>query len=107
MKSIAFRFGGIGILVNDDSITRTIPFDELSIEDWSKIVNVNLTGTFIPTKAAARYLKNEKSASIVMISSGSIIHRIGGFGCICVFQRWHKQHGARISARACLFQYPS
>lgn len=78
MKSIASRFGGIGILVNNAGITRTIPFDKLGIEDWTKIVDVNLTGTFISTKAAVGYLREEKSASIVMISSGSSLTGSGG-----------------------------
>ena len=78
MKNIASHFGRIGILVNNAGITKTIPFDKLSIEEWSKIVNVNLTGTFISTKAAALYLKKEKSASIVMISSGSSFTGSGG-----------------------------
>jgi len=78
MAQIAEEFGGIDFLVNNAGISDQIPFESLKIEEWNKIVNVNLTGSYICTKSALKYLKQKKSSSIVMFSSGSTITGTGG-----------------------------
>ncbi len=78
MRKIAEEFSGIDFLVNNAGISDQIPFESLKIEKWSKIVDVNLTGSFICTKSALEYLKQKKSSSIVMFSSGSTITGTGG-----------------------------
>ncbi len=78
MGRIASCFGEINILVNNAGITTTIPFDELGLEEWTRIIDINLTGTFVCTKAAAQFLRKQESASIIMISSGSSITGSGG-----------------------------
>jgi len=78
MSKVAGEFGGIDFLVNNAGISDQIPFESLKIEEWNKIVNVNLTGSYICTKLALKYLKQKKSSSIVMFSSGSTITGTGG-----------------------------
>jgi 3-oxoacyl-[acyl-carrier protein] reductase len=78
MVQIAEEFGGIDFLVNNAGISSKIPFESLQIEDWHKIIAVNLTGAYICTKSAIQYLKEKKSSSIVMFSSGSSITGTGG-----------------------------
>jgi 3-oxoacyl-[acyl-carrier protein] reductase len=78
MAQIAEEFGGIDFLVNNAGISNKIPFESLKIEDWHRIIEVNLTGAYICTKSVIQYLKKNKSSSIVMFSSGSSITGTGG-----------------------------
>ena len=66
------RFGRLDILVNDAAYNKAIPFadlDGLSYEEWTKIIDINLTGPMLLTKAAAPALKRQGSGRIVNISS--------------------------------------
>jgi NAD(P)-dependent dehydrogenase (short-subunit alcohol dehydrogenase family) len=78
MDRIAEEFNGIDFLVNNAGISSKIPFEELQMKDWQKIIDVNLTGAYVCTKSALKHLKKKTSSSIVMFSSGSTITGTGG-----------------------------
>jgi NAD(P)-dependent dehydrogenase (short-subunit alcohol dehydrogenase family) len=78
MSKVAEEFGGIDFLVNNAGISDQVSFEDLEIELWNKIISVNLTGAYICTKAALKYLKQKKSSCIVMFSSGSVLTGTGG-----------------------------
>lgn len=60
----------IDILINNAGINCIEPIDELSEENWNKILKVNLTGSMKMTKAAANVMKNSGvSGKILNISS--------------------------------------
>ncbi|HLF76889.1 MAG TPA: SDR family oxidoreductase [Dehalococcoidia bacterium] len=66
------RFGKVDILVNDAAYNKAIPFgdlDNLTLNEWTKIIDVNLTGPMLCTKAVAPYMKRQGSGRIVNISS--------------------------------------
>src|SRR3954452_17521636 len=46
------HFGGLDVLVNNAGINIPKPAEDLSLEEWNRIVGVNLTGTFIGCQAA-------------------------------------------------------
>lgn len=46
-----------------------MPADELSFEDWTQVLNLNLNSTFIMTKLAIPYLKQSDSGVIINLSS--------------------------------------
>ncbi|MDT9592278.1 SDR family NAD(P)-dependent oxidoreductase [Nocardioides zeae] len=58
---------GLDVLVNAVGIMRTTPFDELEPEAWQRTLDVNLTGVFATTQAAARLMGD--GASIVNVAS--------------------------------------
>jgi pyridoxal 4-dehydrogenase len=62
--------GGVDILVNNASIVPFIAWDEVDLNHWRKIIDVNLTGTFIVTRAATDQMRAKKKAGRV-ISIGS------------------------------------
>ncbi len=62
--------GGLDILVNNTGISGpTVAADELSFEDWTQVLNLNLNSTFMMTKLAIAYLKQSDSGVIINLSS--------------------------------------
>ena len=62
--------GGLDILVNNTGISGpTVAADELSFEDWTQVLNLNLNSTFMMTKLAIPYLKQSNSGVIINLSS--------------------------------------
>lgn len=49
-----------------------VPLEELTIEDWKSVVDVNLTGTFLCTREAFRIMKNQTPSGGRIINNGSI-----------------------------------
>jgi NAD(P)-dependent dehydrogenase (short-subunit alcohol dehydrogenase family) len=62
-------FGPIGGTVNSAGISRVIPFLSTPTEVFREIINVNLIGTFLVDKAAARHMAENDGGTIVNISS--------------------------------------
>ncbi len=66
----AFKnFGRVDVLVNNAGIAQFKLFTEITDEEWNEMIGTNLTGVFNCSRAAARYMINQKSGSIVNISS--------------------------------------
>jgi 3-oxoacyl-[acyl-carrier protein] reductase len=66
------RFGRLDILINDAAYNKSIPFadlDGLTYEEWIKILDINLTGPMLCTKAVAPVMKRQGNGRIVNISS--------------------------------------
>ncbi|MCJ8332291.1 MAG: SDR family oxidoreductase [Lentisphaeria bacterium] len=69
-KQVNATHGSIDILVNNAGLGQTVtPSVELSDEEWEKVMNVNLYGTFKCCRAAARIMEQQESGCIVNISS--------------------------------------
>lgn len=62
-------FGRLDVLVNNAGIVTMAPIDEYSLEDWHRIVDINLHGTFYGMKAAIPALEESGAGSIINISS--------------------------------------
>lgn len=71
-------FGRIDILVNNAGITRDGFLIRMSEQDWDAVLNVNLKGTFLFTKAVAKAMLKQRSGAIVNLAS--IIGLIGNAG---------------------------
>jgi 3-oxoacyl-[acyl-carrier protein] reductase len=63
------RFGGLDILVNNAGITRDGLLIRMKEEDWDAVLDINLKGPFLFTKAAARHLMKSKAGRVINISS--------------------------------------
>ncbi len=76
-KTAFDAFGRIDILVNNAGVVRNVPrapIEELKLADWNHIINVNLTGVFLVSKAFIPYMKKSAKGKIINISSGVALH---------------------------------
>ena len=66
-------FGRLDLLFNNAGIgAPAIPVDELAYEDWKRVVDTNLTGSFLCTQEAVRTMKNQQPMGGRIINNGSI-----------------------------------
>jgi 3-oxoacyl-[acyl-carrier protein] reductase len=59
----------IDILVNNAGITNDKLLLRMSKDDWDRVISINLTGTFLMTKAVMRYMIKQRYGKIVNVSS--------------------------------------
>jgi 3-oxoacyl-[acyl-carrier protein] reductase len=71
-------FGKVDIMVNNAGITKDGLLVRMSEEDWDAVLQVNLKGTFLFTRAVAKYMMKQRSGAIVNIAS--VIGLIGNAG---------------------------
>lgn len=64
--------GRIDVLINCAGYFPIIPFDQLSTDEWRRIIDINLTGVFLMTKAVLPLMKERGWGRIVNIGSGSV-----------------------------------
>ena len=65
------KFDKIDILINNAGIVVHEPAEEMSKKDWEEVINVNLTGVFLCSQAAANNMKENDGGSIINIASMS------------------------------------
>ncbi len=69
VKQVMERYGRIDILVNNAGITRDNLLLRMKEEDWDQVLNTNLKGVFLLTKAVVRPMMRQRSGRIINISS--------------------------------------
>ena len=72
VSDVTGRFGSLDILLNDAAYNKAIPFpdlDSMTMEEWDKIIAINLTGPMRLTKAVAPVMKAQGRGRIINIAS--------------------------------------
>lgn len=69
VESAVSRLGGIDVLVNNAGIAQFRLFTDITDDDWTGMIETNLSGAFRCTRAVLPYMISVKSGSIVNISS--------------------------------------
>lgn len=70
--------GGLDVLVNNAGITRDGLLMRMSEDDWDAVLAVNLTGTFLVTRAATRKLMKSRRGRVINIAS--VVGLVGNAG---------------------------
>jgi len=70
--------GGFDVLVNNAGITKDNLSFRMSLEDWQKVIDVNLTAAFLTARSVGRDMIRRRSGSIINMSSVVGIHGNGG-----------------------------
>lgn len=69
VEKVIEKFGRIDILVNNSGATWGTPAVDMPFEAWQKVIDVNLTGTFLMSQAVGREMIKQKSGKIINIAS--------------------------------------
>lgn len=69
VSETAEKFGSVDILVNNAGISWGAMPEEMTLEQWQKVIDVNLTGCFLMAQAAGRKMLEQRSGSIINIAS--------------------------------------
>lgn len=73
LKTANEALGGMDGLLNSAGILSSTPFGSIDPDHWRKVIDVNLTGTFLVCQAALPYLREAPNAAIVNIASGQAL----------------------------------
>jgi len=90
-------FGGVDILVNNAGIYSALvpgPFEQQSAEDWRRVLDVNVIGTFLATQAVLPALRRRSAGRVINISSGTpfkgvpyLLHYVASKGAVNAMTR--------------------
>ncbi|MEH7382489.1 3-oxoacyl-[acyl-carrier-protein] reductase [Bacillus sp. JJ1533] len=69
VKEVISTFGSLDILVNNAGITRDNLLMRMKEEEWDDVININLKGVFLCTKAVTRQMMKQRSGKIINIAS--------------------------------------
>jgi 3-oxoacyl-[acyl-carrier protein] reductase len=69
VKASIDAFEGLDILVNNAGITRDMLIMMMSEDDWNRVIDINLKGTFNCSKAAVRHMMRKRYGRIINITS--------------------------------------
>jgi len=105
------RFGKLDILVNNAAIVPFTAWDDVSFEEWRRIMSVNLDGMFLATNAAEAPMREAGYGRIVNVASNVVLagtpnlaHYVASKGGIVAFTRAHARevgkYGITVNAIA-------
>jgi len=66
---VVSELGSVDILVNNAGIAWVAPADSMSLEDWQRVIDSNLTGTFILTQQVGRHMIAKNEGKIINVTS--------------------------------------
>lgn len=69
VKQTVEKFGRIDILINNAGTSWGAPVEEMRLEHWNKVIETNLTGTFLFSQAAGKLMLRQRRGKIINIAS--------------------------------------
>ncbi|MBS3766963.1 MAG: SDR family oxidoreductase [Candidatus Cloacimonetes bacterium] len=74
------NFKTVDILINNAAVHRAVHILDTDLSTWGKILDINLTGTFLCSKEFGQVMKKQKRGKIINISSTAATNYFPGFG---------------------------
>ncbi len=114
VAAVVEKYGRIDILVNNAGINKLAPAEEMPLEVWQRIINVNFTGTFLMCREVGSVMLKQGGGNIVNIASmsGLIVNPLPQTQCAynsskagvimltkCLANEW-AERGIRVNAIA-------
>lgn len=113
VKATVNAFGRLDIMVNNAGVAQWVSAEDMSLEDWNRMMSINLTGVFLGCKHAGRAMIPRKQGSIINLTSmsGQIVNSPqkqshynsakGGANLLtkCLAFEW-AEHNVRVNAIA-------
>jgi glucose 1-dehydrogenase len=69
------NYGKIDVLINNAGIQKDVPFEQTSIEEWYKIISVDLTGPFVCSREAIKHMQKQQGPNGGCIINISSVHQ--------------------------------
>ena len=112
LRQVEAALGAVDVLVNSAGIYRIGPFTEVDLAAWSQMLEINLTGTYIVTRAVLPGMVSRRRGSVVNLSSVSgrtkatlaapsyVASKAGVIGLTMSLAAQCAEHGVRVNAVA-------
>ena len=81
------RFGRIDYLINCAGLDYTLPITELSIEQWDRVLGVNLRGPFLATRAVFPIMRRQNGGHIINVASTAAVRAWPNASAYCA-SKW-------------------
>jgi NAD(P)-dependent dehydrogenase (short-subunit alcohol dehydrogenase family) len=109
IEDIVSTYGHLDVLVNNAAIDKTVSVEELTADEWHRIIGINLSGPFLLSKYALPHMKKQKHGHIVNIVStaakrawpnaaGYHASKWGLLGLSHALHTEARPHGVKVSA---------
>lgn len=95
--AVVDRFGTVDILVNNAAVFATLdrkPFEEIPVDEWDRVMSVNLRGVFLCCRAATPVMRKQQYGKIINIASDTMMkgttrfaHYVSSKGGVVAFTR--------------------
>jgi 3(or 17)beta-hydroxysteroid dehydrogenase len=93
-------WGALDVVVANAGVSFGMPVTEMALEDWRKVMAVNLDGVFLGTKHAVRAMRSTGGGSIVIVSSVSGLKATPGAGAYAA-----SKAAVRLLAKSAALEY--
>ena len=77
VKAVGEQLGRLDIVVNCAAIDYTVSVEEMTVEQWDRVISVNLRGPFLFTKAALPLMRQQQAGHVINIASTAALRMWG------------------------------
>ncbi len=88
------KFGRIDVLINNAGVSWGAPVEDMTLDQWDKVLSTNLTGTFLCCQAAGKAMVAQRSGKIINIAS---VAGLGGASAELQAIGYHASKGGVIA----------